>query len=108
MLEESKEGDELESSSKTVQKVSQKPTVTAPLPDEISGWLTKTQGGALTEKDEPFMTRFFRLDLNSGVLSEFQDNHKSRKLCEHLLLRKIVHIELNLSNKLREEHVDLF
>ena len=42
MLEETKEGDELESSIRTVQKVSQKPTVTAPLPDEISGWLTKT------------------------------------------------------------------
>ena len=64
-----------------------------------------THEGNLTAKDEPFTQRFYRLDLNSGTLSEFlQDNHKSRKLSEILLLRKMVHVETNLSNELREEH----
>ena len=78
------------------------------LADEISGWLTKTHEGNLTAKDEPFTQRFYRLDLHSGILSEFQDNHKSRKLTEHLLLRRMTHIEVNFSNKLREEHAELF
>lgn len=46
--------------------------------------------------------------MHSGVLSEYQDNQRSRKLDEVLLLRRMVHIEVNISNKLREETEDIF
>ena len=79
------------------------------VPDEITGWLQRTSGKQVSERDEPFLYRFFHFDLVSGILSEYNSqNQNKQKQAEYQLKRCIVHVETNLSNELRQGHEVFF
>ena len=67
-----------------------------------------TLGKNITTKDEPFIYHYFRLDMSTGILSEYQTEDKSLKLIEYPLCRKIFWVETNLSNELKTGYVKAF
>ena len=67
-------------------------------PKMMAGWMLRTHGPILDSKQEAWLQRYYRFDSTTSILSEHQDENKSRKLLEIVLHRKIAWVETNLAN----------
>ena len=74
----------------------------------ITGWLSRTEGGYPAQGKEAFVYKFFKLNMQTAVLTEHEDQLKSRRLNEFILFRKIIFVETGLSNELHSESDSVF